>query len=293
MAIKILTKRGSEITNIDDARAYNFDAGMKSGIVKGAFGEGKIFATGNVIAIDPCELRISGHRIVIDETWSYTFNSFPASDTKYSIIAQIQVTDNDVLFSLFPQSYDIELIQDNLYLTESGIGTYQVRVCTFVLKTDGNLDDVLRNIDVISGSTGGDEGTGTQVYIDENFVEELTFKSDPQEQIDNCLKIHKEMSQPEVSTFMAPPTELPEYYTEIEVDTQLFANDTGNFHVRSKYESSDGTSYGYIFNVNHNGVYLVKTDGNYSLVETNKFASESYVDNAITSSITTVLNTEV
>lgn len=152
MSIKILTKLGAEITHIDDARAYNFDAGMRSGIVKGAFSEGKFYATGNVIALDPCELRIYGHRIVIDETWNYAFTNAPTTLKKYSLIAQIQVTDNDVLFSLFVQDYATPLIQENLYVTESGKGTYQKRIGVFNLDTGGNVVDLIRTIDVITAN---------------------------------------------------------------------------------------------------------------------------------------------
>lgn len=152
MSIKILTKLGAEVTHIDDARAYNFDAGMRSGIIKGAFSEGKFYATGNVIALDPCELRLYGHRIVIDETWNYAFTNAPTTLKKYSLIAQIQVTDNDVLFSLFVQDYATPLIQENLYVTESGKGTYQERIGVFNLDTGGNVVDLIRTIDVITAN---------------------------------------------------------------------------------------------------------------------------------------------
>lgn len=183
MSIKVLTKLGAEVTHIDDARAYNFDAGMRSGIIKGAFSEGKFYATGNVIALDPCELRIYGHRIVIDETWNYAFTNAPTTLKKYSLIAQIQVTDNDVLFSLFVQDYATPLIQENLYATESGKGTYQERIGVFNLDSDGNVVDLIRTIDVITANVSDENNKGTQVYVNEQLVEELIFDSDPQIQI--------------------------------------------------------------------------------------------------------------
>lgn len=194
MSIKVLTKLGAEVTHIDDARAYNFDAGMRSGIIKGAFSEGKFYATGNVIALDPCELRIYGHRIVIDETWSYAFANAPISLKKYSLIAQIQVTDNDVLFSLFVQDYATPLIQENLYVTESGKGTYQERIGVFNLNTDGNVIDLLRTIDVITANITDESGKGTQVYVDEQLVDELLFDSDPQIQINNLTTNYEEFT---------------------------------------------------------------------------------------------------
>lgn len=194
MSIKVLTKLGAEITHIDDARAYNFDAGMRSGIVKGAFSEGKFYATGNVIALDPCELRIYGHRIVIDETWNYTFINAPTTTKKYSLIAQIQVTDNDVLFSLFVQDYATPLIQENLYVTESGKGTYQERIGVFNLNTDGNVIDLLRTIDVITANITDENNKGTQVYVNEQLVDELLFDSDPQIQINNLTTNYEEFT---------------------------------------------------------------------------------------------------
>ena len=191
MAIKVLTKLGAEISHIDDARAYNFDAGMRSGIVKGAFREGKFFATGNVIALEPCELRIYGHRIVISETWSYAFTNAPTTLKKYSLIAQIQVTDNDVLFSLFVQDYATPLIKENLYATESGKGTYQERIGAFNLDTDGNVVDLLRTIDVITANINDENETskGTEIYVNEQLVEELIFDSDPQTQINEIKDV--------------------------------------------------------------------------------------------------------
>ena len=157
MSIKILTKSGEEITAIDDARAYNFDAGNKSGIVKGALNEGKFFlVSSNVIGLDSCELRISGHRIVIDSAESITMANRPSVATRYSMIAEVVVSDASVpSFRLFIQPTKTELIQQNLYKTLNGNGTYQLRIGNFTLGTDGLISDIVRTADVISGSTNG------------------------------------------------------------------------------------------------------------------------------------------
>ena len=157
MSIKILTKSGEEITAIDDARAYNFDAGNKSGIVKGALNEGKLFlVSSNVIGLDSCELRISGHRIVIDSAESITMANRPSVATRYSMIAEVVVSDASVpSFRLFIQPAKTELIQQNLYKTLNGNGTYQLRIGNFTLGTDGLISDIVRTADVISGSTNG------------------------------------------------------------------------------------------------------------------------------------------
>ncbi len=157
MSIKILTKSGEEITAIDDARAYNFDAGNKSGIVKGALNEGKLFlVSSNVIGLDSCELRISGHRIVIDSAESITMANRPSVATRYSMIAEVVVSDASVpSFRLFIQPAKTELIQQNLYKTLNGNGTYQLRIGNFTLGTDGLISDIVRTADVISGATNG------------------------------------------------------------------------------------------------------------------------------------------
>lgn len=157
MSIKILTKSGEEITAVDDARAYNFDAGNKSGIVKGALNEGRLFlVSSNVIGLDSCELRISGHRIVIDSAESITMANRPSVATRYSMIAEVVVSDASVpSFRLFIQPAKTELIQQNLYKTLNGNGTYQLRIGNFTLGTDGLISDVVRTADVISGAING------------------------------------------------------------------------------------------------------------------------------------------
>lgn len=193
MSIKILTKTGEEVTHIDDARAYNFDAGNMSGIVKGAFNEGRFFsASNNVIALDTCELRIAGHRIVIDSAESITLTNTPASNTRYSMIAEIVVNDSSTpSFRLFIQPSTTSLTKDNLYKTTKGNGTYQLEIGRFTLTPSGLIEDVVRTADVISGGTSGGDNTyieigtvttniisqGSQASVDiENVVDEPTGK---------------------------------------------------------------------------------------------------------------------
>lgn len=157
MAITILTKNSIDNTNIDGARQNHFSAGMRSGIVKGAFNEGRFFASAsNVIALDTCELRISGHQVIIDSIEAITLNDKPSTPTKYSMIAEIQVNDISVpSFSLFIQPSNIKLREDNLFKTEKGNGIYQLRIGNFTLGTTGLISDVVRTADII---TGGGEG---------------------------------------------------------------------------------------------------------------------------------------
>ena len=156
MSYKILTKNGIENSNIDGARAEFFNSGMRDGIVQGALNEGTFISNAsNSISFDTCELRIAGHRIIIDEPIYQTFSNKPSNDTRYSFIAQINVDDNkNVDFSIIIQSASTQLIEDDLYKNLSGKGIYQVEIGRFTLLTDGTITDVVRTIDVITGGSG-------------------------------------------------------------------------------------------------------------------------------------------
>lgn len=159
MAIKILTKNAVDNTNIDGARANHFAAGMRSGIVKGALNEGTLFASAsNVLALNTCELRISGHQVVIDEVEYKTFTNIPAANTRYALIAQIVVDENsDPTFSLIVQLATTALIQQNLFANETGSGTYQLELGRFTLEPEGTIIDIERTADLITGGIGGGE----------------------------------------------------------------------------------------------------------------------------------------
>ena len=157
MSIKILTKNSIDNTNIDGARANHFSAGMRSGIVKGAYNEGNLFTpANNKIALDSCELRISGHQVVIDSVETIELQNAPSQPTKMSVIAEIQVNDNSVpAFRLFVQNESVKLIHDNLFKTNNGKGTYQLRIGNFTLGTTGLISDVVRTADIITGGADG------------------------------------------------------------------------------------------------------------------------------------------
>lgn len=165
MSYKILTKNGIDNSNIDGARGEYFNSGMRDGIVQGVLNEGLFTATAsNIISLDTCELRIAGHRIVIDEPVYHTFTNAPRTDTRYAYVAQIIVgNDQSVDFSLFIQTASTPLIQNDLYKTISGAGTYQVEIGRFTLLTSLTIEDVVRTIDVITGGTG--KGSGSTINI--------------------------------------------------------------------------------------------------------------------------------
>lgn len=158
--MKILTKNGVYTTNIDDARNFNFNAGRRSGILKGALNGGNFFSSSNnTIALDTCELRLCGHRIVIDEVEYRTLVNKPSSPVRYSLIAEVMVDDDsNVLFNLFIQSTSTTLIQDNLDI--NGKGKFQLEIGRFTQLSDGTIADVVRTADLITGS-----GLSTYDYI--------------------------------------------------------------------------------------------------------------------------------
>lgn len=184
MSIKILTQNAIDVTNIDGARENHFSAGMRSGIVKGAFNEGNLFlSASNIIALDTCELRISGHRIIIESPETITFNNSPTNNTSYSLIAQINVSNSNPVFSLLYQSPDIPLIKNNLFNNSNGDGVYQVELGTFILKTDGTITDLFRTIDIITGGAeAGDDSVEHLVF--NGIATSVSSDSKPQVNID-------------------------------------------------------------------------------------------------------------
>ena len=157
MSYRILTKNGIENTNIDGARDHNFNAGRRSGIVKGALNQGNFFSSSsNTIALDTCELRLCGHRIVLDSVEYKTLLNIPSVPIRYSMIAQVVVDDNnDVSFDLIIQVSSTPLVQENLDTT--GKGKFQLEIGKFTQQTDGTITDVVRTADLITGGVGDDD----------------------------------------------------------------------------------------------------------------------------------------
>ena len=213
MAYKILTKNGIDNSNIDGARGEYFNSGMRDGIVQGALNEGLFTATAsNIISLDTCELRIAGHRIVIDEPVYHTFTNAPSSDTRYAFVAQIVVDDNqNVDFSLFVQTASTQLIQNDLYKNITGAGTYQVEIGRFTLLTTLTIEDVVRTIDIITGGTGG--GSGSEINI--GTVTTQTLDSDADAEVDVSSRYEEDEGKEYLDfTFGIPKA-------EVNVDTEL------------------------------------------------------------------------
>lgn len=190
MSYKILTKNGIDNSNIDGARGEYFNSGMRDGIVQGALNEGLFTATAsNIISLDTCELRIAGHRIVIDEPVYHTFTNAPSSDTRYAFVAQIVVDANqNVDFSLFVQSADTPLIQNDLYKTINGSGTYQVEIGKFTLTTSLSIEDVIRTIDMITGGVGASSNVNIGNVTTEKIDYSLNAEVDINPRYDDTTK---------------------------------------------------------------------------------------------------------
>lgn len=219
MSYKILTKNAIENTNIDGARGEFFNSGNRDGIVKGTLNEGKFFASANnTIALESCELRISGHRVVIDTPITQTFTSKPTSNVRYSFVAQIVVDDNsNVSFSSLIQLSSTKLITDNLFKTTTGAGTYQVEIGKFTLNTDGEIEDIVRTLDVITGGTGG--GTGANFEIGNVTTNEIDYTLPAEVDIDKRYDVQQKQTFIDVK--IQSPTDFSELDTKVNnaVDT--------------------------------------------------------------------------
>ena len=182
---RILTKNGVDNTNIDGARNYNFNAGRRSGIVKDALNGGNFFASNNnTIALDTCELRLCGHRIVLDQAEYRTFTNKPSVPVRYSFVARVVVdSDDNVSFEFVSQEATTQLVQDNLDIT--GSGTYELEIGKFTQLTDGTITDVVRTADLITGGAGG--GDSEYIRIGTVTTNKISPELDADVDIENTI----------------------------------------------------------------------------------------------------------
>lgn len=207
---RILTKTGVENTNDDGVRDSFFNSGMRSGIVKGSLNECNLFASAsNVLAIDTCELRLCGHRVVIDEVYSISLATKPQNNTRYSIVATINNTD-EVKFSIDIQLSTTPLIQTNLNKTT---GTYQLELGKFTLTTDGTIEDVVRTADLITGGVGNSEGNA-DFQIGNVVTNEIKY--DLNAEVDIEKRYDAETKQTLVDITIQSPTDFSELKQELE-----------------------------------------------------------------------------
>jgi hypothetical protein len=160
---RILENNGIDNTNIDGASFNNFCAGQRSGIIKGRLNECAITSpSSSVVNVNTGELLIYGVRVVIDST-DFTFSTFPSTATRYSLIAEIVVSDTSIItHRIFVQLSSVSLIQNDLYATSTGAGTYQIELAKFTLSTSG-VTDLIRTVDIITGGSGSGGSTHWEV----------------------------------------------------------------------------------------------------------------------------------
>ena len=184
--IRILTKNGVDNTNVDGARDHNFNAGRRSGIVQGALNQGNFFASNNnTIALDTCELRLCGHRIVLDKAEYRTFTNKPSVPVRYSFVARVVVdSDDNVSFEFVSQEATTQLVQDNLDIT--GSGTYELEIGKFTQLTDGNITDVVRTADLI---TGGADNDSEYIRIGTVTTNKISPELDADVDIENTINL--------------------------------------------------------------------------------------------------------
>lgn len=184
MSYKILEQNGIDIENIDGAAFNNFAAGGRDGIMAGVLSECALVVTGNTVGISPGVLMIHGIRVKVTDMETIVMSSMPAQAVRYQIIAQVDLNDNAVSFSMFAQAPK-NLIQDDLFKQRSG--KYQVEVARFTHQTDGSIGDVQKTADVIwaGGLSGGailiignvttqtiEAGLAAEVDVDNRYDEE-------------------------------------------------------------------------------------------------------------------------
>lgn len=162
--MKILTKNGVLNTNLDGARMNNFAAGMRDGVIKGALNECELKTNAsNSVYIDTGVLLIQGNPVVIDEPIYQTLVN-PARDERYAFIARITIGWLDyedagkranVGCAIFVQDANKVLRKDNLFAKIDLIrnAVYEVEVGRFTLTTAGEITDLTRTLDAITGGT--------------------------------------------------------------------------------------------------------------------------------------------
>ena len=167
--IKILTQNGVENTNIDGARDHHFNAGTRNGIVKGVMNEGRLFSAGNnSINLDTCELRVYGHRIVIDEAIYKTIQSLPANPVQYSLVASVTRSENNIAFDLLIQTSSTALTQNDI---SNGNGIYQIEIGIFTHNPSGAITDITKTADVFCAVSQEDlSNYYTKTEADNKFI---------------------------------------------------------------------------------------------------------------------------
>lgn len=147
---KILEQNGIENENIDGGAFNNFAAGNRDGVLGGVLSECAFAAEGNTVSIGTGVLIIHGIRVKIEATETIALSSFPNTDTRYQIVARINLENKTPSFSLDVRSPST-VIQDELYQSNNGI--YEVEIGRFTHSREGRIIELTRTIDTIYGAS--------------------------------------------------------------------------------------------------------------------------------------------
>lgn len=197
MAIKILTKNGVENTNIDGARANYIATGRTVGAIKGVLKEANLFTlTDSYIAVNPCELSIYGHRVVITEPEYITTSGTTARRIPYFLMGDLTVTESSVEFRLSLQNDLSGVSRPNWFSSVNGVGDCKFALCKFL--REGSLNSQLtRLIESITGSVkiAQEEGDDDSVVMSQKATTEAIEKGIPEKVVDSnvfraTLSIH-------------------------------------------------------------------------------------------------------
>lgn len=154
MSFIVLEKNGVENQNTDGGAFNNFAAGGRDGIVGGVLSECALTTAGSAVGISPGLMILHGIRIKVTAIETLAISSVPLNPTSYQIVAQVTLASNgDVDFSFFIRTPQ-PLVQNALY--QNGEGTYQAELASFTHNPDGTISDLIRTMDTIYGSGGGD-----------------------------------------------------------------------------------------------------------------------------------------
>lgn len=158
MTYQILEKNGEDNTNVDGATMNNFAAGGRNGIMKGVLNECAVFlATPHSIGISTGEMIVQGFRVKLTDLYSHTFSALPARPIRYQLVAMIMLDLNrDVAFDIVCRE-EKALMQDALFVGESG--RYEVEIARFTHTLNG-IEDLVRTMDIITGGTGSSSPGG-------------------------------------------------------------------------------------------------------------------------------------
>lgn len=153
MSYKILEQNGIDIENIDGGAFNNFAAGNRDGVLKGVLEECFLVAEGNSISIGTGVIILQGIRVKITDPEIISVSSVPSEPVRYQIVAQLVMEEGDLSCSFFVR-IPTELIKDNFYNSGKGNGIYQQELGRVTHGTNGNLTDIQRTLDIISGGGG-------------------------------------------------------------------------------------------------------------------------------------------